>query len=402
MKKKVCFLAALFVCSVLLLASCGHKHTFGDWTVVRGATCAQTGQLERICDCGEVETSELPMTAHTFGEWKVVKESTCAQEGSLERTCTCGASETGSLPLSEHVFGEWVTTKQATCVETGVKERTCACGESQSESLPVTDHTYSKETVAVKATCTAEGTGSKVCSVCGHEVTSVIPATGHTWKSATCTKPKTCSVCGVTEGAVANHSYAAATCTQPQICSGCGKTQGTALGCTAGTNGNCIRCGKSMIALSSVLSAPFDSIESVRAVAGSYYAKDCYKVGNFRFIFNSADGIILSWGARNTSNKTIKYITFTVNYYNSVADPARDDITHKTSYTAKLVGPIGPGKAFYLRDLIGYGSGVAYGKITDVTIEYMDGTSVSGNYGHTTWHNSRSSGSPNECYVIEK
>jgi hypothetical protein len=38
--------------------------------------------------------------------------------------------------------------------------------------------------------------------------------------------------------------------------------------------------------------------------------------------------------------------------------------------------------------------------LTDVKIEYMDGTVVSGNYGYTTWHNIRSTASPEECVVF--
>lgn len=153
--------------------------------------------------------------------------------------------------------------------------------------------------------------------------------------------------------------------------------------------------------IAEALSAPFDTIEEIRNIVGVYYAKDCYKGGNFRFIFNSVGGVILSWGAKNTSNKDIKYITFTMNYYNNVGDAARDKITGETTYTVRLTGPIKAGGSFYLRKLIGYGSDISYGVITEIEIEYMDGATISGNYGYTTWHNSHSSGSPTECFVIQ-
>ncbi len=157
-----------------------------------------------------------------------------------------------------------------------------------------------------------------------------------------------------------------------------------------------------MVNIADVLSAPMDSISEVKRFVSSYYTGDCYSAGNFRLMFNSANGVILSWGATNTAGKAIKYITFKITYYNRVGDLAYDSITGKSSYTARLTGPIGAGKSFYFRGLIGYGSDIYYGVISDVKIEYMDGTTVSGEYGYTTWHNIRTSASPKECFIIEE
>lgn len=154
--------------------------------------------------------------------------------------------------------------------------------------------------------------------------------------------------------------------------------------------------------ISSVLSDPLDSLAEIKSFVSSYYTGDCYSGGNFRLIFNSVDGVYLSWGATNLSDKEIKYITFTIDYYNRVGDPAYDSITKKSSCTARLTGPIGAGKSFYMRELIGYGSDIYYGVISNIKIEYMDGTAIEGACNYTTWHNSRSSGSPKECFVIEK
>ena len=239
---------------------------------------------------------------------------------------------------------------------------------------------------------------AKTCMLCG--VTEGDPA-GHIWVDANCVSPKTCRVCSITEGTIGNHTYQAATCTYPEVCEICGNTVGEALGCTQGSDGCCIRCGKSMINFSEVLSAPLDSMSEIRSFVSNYYSGECYNAGNFRLIFNSANGVILSWGATNTTKKEIKYITFTINYYNRVGDPAYDSITGKSSYTARMTGPIGAGKSFYFRGLIGYGSDIYYGVISDVTIEYMDGSVCKGNYGYTTWHNIRTGASPKECFIIE-
>lgn len=244
----------------------------------------------------------------------------------------------------------------------------------------------------------ASCTEPRTCILCGATEGA---AKGHSWENATCLAPKTCSVCHATEGGLGDHHYREATCTEPMVCVDCGATSGSALGCTAGSDGKCIRCGKQMIDFSEVLSAPLDSMDSISRFVPRYYSQYCYYVGNFRFIFNSADGVILSWGATNTTDREIKYITFTIEYYNRVGDRTTDSITGRTYYTGRLTGPVGAGKSFYFRGLIGYGSDIYYGVITDVTIEYMDGTTISGYYGYTTWHNNRSEGSPNECFVTE-
>ncbi|MBR1641997.1 MAG: hypothetical protein IJ683_06730 [Butyrivibrio sp.] len=48
----------------------------------------------------------------------------------------------------------------------------------------------------------------------------------HTWVEATCEHPKTCSVCGITEGELADHTWQEASCQQPKTCSVCGITEG--------------------------------------------------------------------------------------------------------------------------------------------------------------------------------
>lgn len=73
------------------------------------------------------------------------------------------------------------------------------------------------------ATCTTP----KTCSLCGETEGDVA---NHKWLDATCVTPKSCSVCGVTEGDVAAHRWNIATCTTPKICAICSETVGEALG----------------------------------------------------------------------------------------------------------------------------------------------------------------------------
>lgn len=77
----------------------------------------------------------------------------------------------------------------------------------------------------------------------------------------------------------------------------------------------------------------------------------------------------------NNSSKKIKYITFTVTGYNAVDDKATCRMSHRSSFQLQLVGPIeandlGGGTW----DAVWYNSTTDYAKLTQATIEYMDGS----------------------------
>lgn len=73
MKKIFCYVALIFVFCCILV-SCEnekipeHSHTFGEWTTVANASCLNDGLKERICDCGEKETENVPATGHSYIE----------------------------------------------------------------------------------------------------------------------------------------------------------------------------------------------------------------------------------------------------------------------------------------------------------------------------------------------
>ncbi len=286
----------------------------------------------------------------------------------------------------------------------------CACSNNATTETDTT--TGSASSTLAEETATVAETTAEVSTTAQPEETTQ-PTTKesttqgttahvHKWNKADCLTPKTCRTCGATEGSVSDHSYSKATCTSPAICSVCNQTDGEPLGCTAGADNACIRCGKNLLTLDSVLSAPIDSLAELNTFVHGYFTQQCYLKGNFRLIFDTADGVYFSWGARNLSDKEIESITYTINYYTKSGEPAYDEITGQSSFTGAIIGPIKPGKAFYSRYIIGYGRKIHYGTVTDVTVTFTDGTSVSGNYGYTTWHNIRTEDSPNKCMVIQK
>ena len=49
------------------------RHSFGDWEILKEASCTEAGEQQRICDCGEVETQEIPLKAHTYSQVEEIK-----------------------------------------------------------------------------------------------------------------------------------------------------------------------------------------------------------------------------------------------------------------------------------------------------------------------------------------
>ena len=97
--------------------------------------------------------------------------------------------------------------------------------EAETESVAVTEvETKTEITTEISTVPVTEGTTAHV----------------HQWSKATCLVPKTCKDCGETEGTTGEHTYEKATCTQPEECRVCGEIRGDALGCTAGSDGNCV------------------------------------------------------------------------------------------------------------------------------------------------------------------
>jgi len=82
MKKTVQKTIALVMVMVfmILLCSCGnHKHSFGEWTIEKPATCTEKGTRTRACECGEKETEEIPALGHNF------VNGTCTECGTTEK-----------------------------------------------------------------------------------------------------------------------------------------------------------------------------------------------------------------------------------------------------------------------------------------------------------------------------
>ena len=196
------------------------NHAYGDWVIVKEATCTEEGLRTQTCaNCGDVKKEVLPKVDHTWNEGEVSKQPTCTEAGERTFTCTvCGTSKTEvaeDLPAIGHNWSDWEV-KDATCTENGLKTRHCqndGCNEVESEVIPATGHTFGEWTVTTPATCETEGQETRTCADCNETETRVIKALGHEFvdytynNDATCEKDGTetakCTRCDKTDTRVA-------------------------------------------------------------------------------------------------------------------------------------------------------------------------------------------------------
>ena len=181
---------------------------------VKAASCGEKGYTgDEVCkNCHQIikEGNVLSAIGHSFGEYKVVKEATCTEKGEEESVCSkCGKSNKKEIPATGHKWNDGEITKEATCIEPGVEVYTCEnCGETKTREIAIKGHAI-VVTGEVPATCTEEGyTSEKYCSRCGEifEEKTIIPALGHKPDNGTITVQPTetkagiktykCTVCG--------------------------------------------------------------------------------------------------------------------------------------------------------------------------------------------------------------
>lgn len=99
-----------------------HTHSYIE-TIIKVATCTESGEKKLTCSCGDTKTESIPATGHNYGA-----DDKCTNCGELN-------------PNHKHSYTETIT-KKAGCEETGEKTLTCVCGDSKTEIIPATGHDY--------------------------------------------------------------------------------------------------------------------------------------------------------------------------------------------------------------------------------------------------------------------
>lgn len=241
-------IAGVLVCALLAFWFL-HPHRYGDWQVMKDATCIEEGQKIRKCFCGNEESQVITKRDHTVVMDAKVN-ATCTEHGLTEgcHCSVCGAVLVAqqSIPLIDHDIVP-LAAVSPTCTECGLTEgagcSVCGYVEVPQDTIDALGHNAVKD-AAVASTCEKEGkTEGSHCSVCGTvlEEQKAVGLANHTpvtdeAVAATCTaNGKTegshCSVCGtvlVDQESTPKASHTPVTDKAvAATCSSTGKTEGS-------------------------------------------------------------------------------------------------------------------------------------------------------------------------------
>ncbi len=187
----------------------GHKEVVKAGTP---ATCTKPGLTDgKWCEyCGEdiAKQEVIPVAEHTYGEWTVIKAATCAAVGTKEATCTvCKKKTTESIERTAHTEKE-IPAKSATCTEpgneAGLECSVCGAIVKEATVVPALDHNWVDSGKSVAATCTTDGVDDYKCSRCTETKTGVVPATGHKNTETIKGTPADCTLSGVQDAIKCN------------------------------------------------------------------------------------------------------------------------------------------------------------------------------------------------------
>lgn len=116
-------ISVCLIITVLLLVPKDHTHKYGEWTTVKEAACTESGERERACSCGAVETEKIPSLGHDYGETAVSIKATCTEEGKQVKICSnCGDVIQGVIPAVSHFYE-----KTDTKISDGIEYNTYTC-----------------------------------------------------------------------------------------------------------------------------------------------------------------------------------------------------------------------------------------------------------------------------------
>ena len=152
------------------IAATGHNYT----ETIVAPTCTEQGYTLHACtNCEHTYTdNEIAALGHEFGEWQVITAATCAEEGQEQRTCECGETETRTIAATAHSF-TIISEEGNECIGITRHLQCEICGEEETFSILGIGHTFDQITIGgsnaerIPATCTSPAFDKETCSRCG-------------------------------------------------------------------------------------------------------------------------------------------------------------------------------------------------------------------------------------------
>ncbi len=161
-----------------------HVHSFGEWKIVKDATCGEDGEKKRVCECGEEETETVKATGEHTWEEVIDSDPTCAEDGHKHQECSvCGAKQSDEIieATGKHSWGNWTTVKNPTCTEEGSEKRVCSvCQKEETRTVAKLEHNWG-DWGNNTASCENGGTMTRVCRDCEASESMSTGPLGHKW-----------------------------------------------------------------------------------------------------------------------------------------------------------------------------------------------------------------------------
>lgn len=297
-----------------------------------------------------LETGKRPNVEVTNGDETSQAESETIPQTDSEDTTVMGSEDSADEHV--HEFGEWKTTKTPTCTENGKQMRECNCGEKEGQEIEATGHKFGEWKTTRKATCAQTGEEARTC-VCGEKEKREIETDpeNHSYKSE-----KKSASCNDPGGLL----YTCIYCQDEYF----EETEDPLGGHKLNIKGICTRCEE-------------DFSTDMSSLVGPPHSDSMYGFSYNTFM----DYLSFSWQATNLSGKTIKYCNIQVDYINGVGDIVR-------TKTYKITGPIDHNGTISIvksNEYFNGGSSVSAIQITNISLEYLDGSMDAGYYGYTSY-----------------
>lgn len=206
--------AGLEISTFILTHSGTHTHMYGNWDIVKAATCTNEGLKIRKCivdgcDAYYERTIAVSKNAHNYETWTTTVEATCSSAGTKVATCTeCNKTATQNILKLAHTFDDnkWQITKQPVheagkVTQVGYKRNSCeVCGTTVTLTIEPEHVASGVVSVISPSTCRTKGDAMDICSVCGDVISIALEVdeNAHVFTSEPMiTKPATCHDTGL-------------------------------------------------------------------------------------------------------------------------------------------------------------------------------------------------------------
>ncbi len=158
-----------------------HIHEYRE-TIVSRPSCTEDGNIEYICECGQIYIEIIPKTNHNYGEWNIAQNVTEMETGVLTKICANDATHTVTFTLQKLSISNGYTYEVITpakCESTGTGRYTYT-KDGQDFTFDVTivqlNHNYGEWAVTTDPTEGATGVLTKTCANdATHAETFILP-----------------------------------------------------------------------------------------------------------------------------------------------------------------------------------------------------------------------------------